>query len=82
MVPIASPRPSSNLSRLELTSLALESLKRVWEVSGGSLEVSGRSLGSLSEVSGSSLEIFWEFSGRSLRGKGLQKASEGHGLKK
>ena len=52
-----------------LTSLALESLKRVWEVSRGSLEVSGRSLGSLWEVSGRSLGGFWEVSGRSLGGR-------------
>ena len=38
MVPIPSPRTSSNLNWIELTSLALESLKRVWEVSGGSLD--------------------------------------------
>ena len=46
----------------QLNFLALESLKRVCEVSGGSLEVSWGS-----QVSGRSLGGFWEVSGRSLR---------------
>ena len=66
----------------QLNFLALESLKRVWEVSGGSLEVSWRSLRGLWEVSGRCLGGLWEVSGRSLRGKGLQEASEGPGFKK
>ena len=66
----------------QLNFLALESLKRVWEVSGGSLEVSWRSLKGLWEVSGRSLGGFWEVSGRSPRVKDLQEASEGPGLKK
>ena len=44
-----------NLNSIELTSLALESLKRIWEVSRGSLE-------SLWEVSGRSLRGLWEVS--------------------
>ena len=64
MVLIPSPRTSSNLNSIELTSLALESLKRVWEVSG----VLWRSLGGLWEVSGKSLGGLWKVSGRSLGG--------------
>ena len=82
MVPIPSPSTPSNLNLIELISLALESLKRAWEVSGGSLEVSWRSLRSLWEVSGRSLGGFWEVSGKSLRGRGPQEASEGPGRKK
>ena len=73
----------------QLNFLALESLKPVWEVSGGSLEVSWRSLGSLLEVFGRSLGGFWrvskrflEVSGRSLRGRGLQEVSEAPGFRK
>ena len=63
MVFIPSPRTSSNLNSIELTSLALESLKRVWEVSGGSLE-------SLWEVSKRSLGSFWEVFGEVSYGEG------------
>ena len=52
----------------QLNFLALESLKRVWEVSGGSLEVPWRSLRGLWEVSGRFLGGFWGVSGRFLRG--------------
>ena len=78
MVTIPSPRTSSNLNSIELNFLALESLKRVWEVSEGSLEVSEKSLGGFWAVSGRFLEV----SRRSLKGRGLQEASEGPGLKK
>ena len=45
-------------------NVALGCLKRVREVSGGSLEVSWRYLKGLWEVSGRSLGGFWEVSGR------------------
>ena len=60
----------------------LESLKRVWEVTGGSLDVSWRYLKGLWETSGKSLGDFWEVAERFLEGRTSRKFLGGPGFEK